>query len=194
MKIKAMVMVFIIGMALGQVQAMAEQFTTDAVFLGPDVITMPQGRILLISRNGFVGAINFIENEERSDGWYSKYEYYQYEKSVGFGKFKEGYISFKKMVWNWWNKLLYHYLQFHPNPYDGVDRLVFDKFELIATPGKTHSSVYFWSKANVVDEKARLAPTPWKEIQEVDLNDKRIEWFKYDETRKGRIIQIDRLW
>ncbi len=173
---------------------MAEKLAAEAVFLGPDVITMPQGRILLVSRNGFLGAIRFIRNEERPDGWYSKYEYYVYENGGGFRKVKEGSISYKKMVWNWWNKILYHYLQFHPNPYEGADRLGFDKFELFATVGTTHSSLYFWSKAKVVDEKVRLAPTPWKEISEVDLNDKRIQWFKYDETRKRQIIQIDRLW
>ena len=194
MKIAAIVMIFVIAVAIEIGQVMAQKLADDAVYLGDDVITMPQGRILLVGRNDFLGAIKFIENEERLDGWYSKYEYYVHEEGGGFRKVKEGYISYKKIVWNWWTKLLYHYLQFHPNPYDYADRLRFDKFELIATAGTTHSSVYFWSKARLVDDKVRLAPTPWKEFSEVDLNDKRIQWLKFDKARKGLIIQIDRLW
>lgn len=191
MKIITVAFIFIGVIMFGQ--AGAEKLATDAVYLGTDVVTMPQGRILLISRNGFLGAIRFSENDERSDGWYSKYEYYVQKEGV-FRKQKEGHICYKKMIWNWWNKILYRYLQFHPNPYDYADRLLFDKFELIATAGITHSSVYFWSKAKVIDNKVRLAPTPWKEILEVDLNDKRVQWFKHDETRKARTISIDNLW
>ena len=191
MKIITIAFISIVAITFGQ--AMAEKLAADAIYLAVDVVTMPQGRIMLISRNGFLGAIKFIENDERPDGWYSKYEYYV-QKGDGFKKQEEGYICYKKMIWNWWNKILYHYLQLHPNPYDYADRLLFDKFELIATAGTTHSSVYFWSKVKVIDHKVRLAPTPWRDISEVNMNDRKLKWFMHDEKRQRLIIHIDKLW
>lgn len=187
------VILIAVAMTLGQSLSVAEKLAPDTMILDAEAVVMPLDRILLISRNDFLGAVKFISNEDRPDGIYSKYSYFEYEKG-GFRKVREGFISYRKIVWNVWNKIKYKYLQFHPNPYDYADRLKFSNFELFASVGYDHSAVHFWNKARVVDDKVRLAPTPWKQISEVDLNDKRIQWFKYDETRKRRIIQIDRLW
>jgi hypothetical protein len=39
-----------------------------------------------------------------------------------------------------------------------------------------------------------MAPTPWKEIEEVNLYDPRVRWFTYDEKRERKIIPIERIW
>ena len=39
-----------------------------------------------------------------------------------------------------------------------------------------------------------LAPTPWKEIQQVDISDKRIIWYKQDDNRARAFVPIASLW
>jgi len=40
-----------------------------------------------------------------------------------------------------------------------------------------------------------LAPTPWENITEVNVSDKRIKWYRYDKNRKTIDIPvIDKLW
>lgn len=39
-----------------------------------------------------------------------------------------------------------------------------------------------------------LAPTPWIDIKEVNINDPRIKWYRYDEKRERIFIPIDKLW
>jgi hypothetical protein len=190
-----MKIIILIGivMVLGLGQVMAKDLGPDELILEAEAIVMPVGRILLISRNDFLGGLKFIKNEERPEGMVSKYEYFDCQKG-GFKKQREGEISYRKIEWNWWNTIKFKYLAVHPNPFDYADKLEFGKFELFTSVGSTHSTVFFWSKARVIDKVARLAPTPWRDISEVNLNEKRIQWFKHDETRKKRIIQIDKLW
>src|SRR4030042_4892262 len=67
----------------------------DGVGIVSICIVMPVGRVLLISRDNFMGAVKFLHTEERPDGTYSKYEYFEYEKS-GFKKVREGEVLLKK--------------------------------------------------------------------------------------------------
>jgi hypothetical protein len=39
-----------------------------------------------------------------------------------------------------------------------------------------------------------LAPTKWKEIQEVNLLEPRLKWYRFDEKRIRQIIPLDKLW
>ena len=39
-----------------------------------------------------------------------------------------------------------------------------------------------------------LAPTPWTDIKEVNVNDSRVKWYRYDEKREKVFINIDKLW
>ena len=63
----------------------------DGVGIASICVVMPVGRVLLIGRDNFVGAVKFLHNEERPDGTYSKYEYFEYEKG-GFKKVGEGEV------------------------------------------------------------------------------------------------------
>ena len=69
--------------------------TPDEVSVDGQAVVMPIGRVLLISRDNFVGATKFLHNEKRKDGVYSKYEYFEYENGA-FRKSKEGVI-FRKI-------------------------------------------------------------------------------------------------
>ena len=60
-------------------------------------------------------------------------------------------------------------------------------------PGK--SSVCFYSlNKEEGDYGIELAPTIWSDISQVNVNDSRIKWYRYDEKREDITIPIDRLW
>jgi len=163
-----------------------EKIFKDGVGIASDCLVMPVGRVLLIGRDNFVEAVKFLQNEERPDGSrYSKYEYFEYEN--GFKKIGEGEISFKPSS----GKGIF----FHESPYKLGGPLKLRNFSLFAVAGgKEHSTVYFWSKPNKVDHKVRMAPTPWKEIGEVNLSDPRIKWFSYDKEGEWKVIPIEKIW
>jgi hypothetical protein len=133
---KILIFILMAPLAVMVTRVNAEQkIFKDGVGINYDCVAMPVGRVLLIGRDNFLGAVKFLQNEERADGTYSKYDYF-----------------------------------------------------------KEHSTVYFWSKPKKVDLKVRMAPAPWREIEEVKLSDPRIKWFSYDERREWQVIPIDKIW
>ncbi len=165
---------------------MAEQnLFEDGLRIDSDCIVMPLGRVLLISRGSFMGAVRFLHTEKRPDGIYTKYEYFEYEES-GFSKVRQGELSFKPSS----GKGIF----FHESPYKLGGPLRLRNFSLFTVGGKDHSNIYFWSAPNKPDLKVRMAPTPWKDISEVNLTDSRIRWFAYDNKESRKVIQIDKIW
>ena len=151
-------------------------------------IVMPVGRVLLISRDNFRGAVKFLQNEERPDGTYSKYEYFEYEKG-GFRKVNEGEVLLKKPSSG--KGIFFHH---GPNELVGPP-LKLKNFSLFAhAAGTDHAAVYFSNARNKPDLKVRMAPTPWKDIAQVNLTDPRIRWFAYDEKESRKVIPIDKIW
>jgi len=170
-----------------------EKLEENGVGIEGHFIAMPVGRLLLIGRNDFIGVIKFIENKKRTEGMYSKYSYYEYEGG-SIKKMREGVISLKEPSRGFWAKLM-GFLSFHDDPFRYADKIEFNKFELFAHAGdEYHSSIYFWNRPNEIDPKVRMAPTPWTQIEEVELSDPRIKWFGYDEKRKWKVIPIDKIW
>jgi hypothetical protein len=174
-------------LAILNTQVMAQQrLFKDGVGIVSDCIIMPLGRVLLISRENFVGAVKFVHTEERPDGTYTKYEYFEYEKG-GFRKVREGELSFKPGS----GKGIF----FHGSPYKLGGPLKLRNFSLFTVGGgREHSNVYFWSAPNKPDLKVRMAPTPWKDISEVNLTNPRIRWFAYDDKESRKVIPIDKIW
>ena len=82
----------------------------------------------------------------------------------------------------------------------GPGRLKLSSFILyIDAADESHSTVYFWGgdwyREAEPDQKVQLAPTPLKNISQVDLNNNKIKWFSYKERRgEGIIIPIDKIW
>ncbi len=189
-----MLPIFLLQLTVIATSVMAQQkMFRDDVGIASNCIVMPVGRVLLISRDSYIGAVKFLLNEERPDGKYSKYEYFEHEKG-GFSKMREGEVSFKKPSTGFWAKLK-GFLSFHENPFKlAGPPLKLRNFSLYAFAGAEHSTVYFWSAPNVPDLKVRMAPTPWKEIEEVKLSDPRIRWFSYDDKESWKVVPIDKLW
>jgi hypothetical protein len=160
----------------------------DGVGIASICVVMPVGRVLLIGRDNFVGAVKFLHNEERPDGTYSKYEYFEFER-VGFKKIGEGEVVLKKPPSG---KGIF--LHGSPDKLAGPP-LKLRNFSLFAAAGgRDHSTVYFRSATNKPDLKVRMAPTPWKDISEANLTDSRIRWFTYDDKESWKVIPIDKIW
>ncbi len=179
------ILILLLGVAV-PVIAQQKMFR-DGVGISSFCIVMPVGRVLLIGRDNFLGAVKFLHNEERVDGIFSKYEIYEYEG--GFKKQGGGEVVLKKSSSG---KGIF----FHGSPYKlAGPPLKIGNFSLFADAGgMDHSTVYFWSKPNKVDHKVRMAPTPWKDIGEVNLSDPRIKWFSYTEKESWKVIPIDKIW
>ncbi len=184
---KALVIFLLLGMLITPVMAQQKLFK-DGVGIVSICIVMPVGRVLLISKNNFVGAVIFLQNEERADATYSKYEYFEYEKN-GFKKVREGEVSLKKTSSG--KGIFFHH---GPNELAGPPLKLRD-FSLFAeAAGADHATVYFSDERNKPDLKVRMAPTPWKDFMEVNLTDPRIRWFAYEKKESRKIIPIDKIW
>jgi hypothetical protein len=187
MKMKTLLFIIMLLGIATPVNAQQKMFK-DGVGIASIAVVMPVGRVLLIGRDNSVGAVKFLHNEERQEGTYSKYEYFEYEKGE-FKRVGEGEVVLKKPASG---KGIF----FHGSP----DKLAGPPLKLrnfslfAAAAGMEHSTVYFWSKPNKVDQRVRMAPTPWKEIGEAELSDPRIRWFTYTEKESWKVIPIDQIW
>jgi len=188
---KILIIILLLAIVIQAIPAMAKQkIFRDGVGIASFCVVTPVGRVLLIDRDNFVGAVKFLQNEERADGTYSKYEYFEYEKG-GFRKVREGEVMLKNPSdvgkGGWF---------FHHGPSELLGPPIkIGNFTLCAAAaGLEHATVYFWSKPHKVDQRVKMAPTPWKEIKEVDLPNPQIKWFSYDKEREWKVVPIDKLW
>ncbi len=166
--------------------------TPNDVSIDGQAVVMPVGRVLLIERNDFRGAIKFVHNEIKEDGVYSKYELYERGEKGDFRKIKEGELFRKITKKNLWHNI--RSLFFHDIG-SKAGRLTLKSFVLMADAwDELHSTVYFWDGDARPDVKVRFAPTPYKEIGEVKLSYPLIRWFSYDEKRERRVVPIDKIW
>ncbi len=175
---------------LGQTKPMA--VLPDEASVDGQAVVMPIGRVLLISRNDFIGAVKFLYNEKKKDGLYSTYEYFEY-RNEAFGRIRGGVTSLKEAPRGFWHNI--RRFIFHDIPSSFADKIKFNSFALYANAtDEFHSTVCFWDGEAYPDLKVRLAPTPWKQIEEANLFDPRLRWFGYDKERERRVIPIDKIW
>ena len=158
------------------------------VHIGPNVVAIPLGRILVVRKNTEYCAIKFTEfwTGRTQEDVYARYEsYYQGDASGDFARknvqFKKGKLSF-------------------PKP-RGIGRLAFSfgNKNIQCGPIKLFwsgkGSVYFHSDGQAQgDYGIELAPTKWTDISQVNVFDPRLEWYRYDEKRQRVNIPVDRLW
>ena len=191
LKIIVLIIVSTLFLSERDATAMApEDVSVDSV-----AVVMPVGRVLLIKGNRFLGAIKFVQNEVRQDGVYSKYEYYEYGKG-GFLKIKNDVIFRKvprKTFWFNLRSLFFNDLSVGPNRLKLKPRILFAD-----AADEWHSTVYFWVgdwyPQAKPDHKVQLAPTPLNNISQVDLDNKKIRWFGYEEKKERIITPIDKIW
>lgn len=161
---------------------------TDDVHIGPTGIEIPLGRILLIHSNSKYCALKFTkfwtEKEEKQK--FATYEVYcQGDGSGDFGsknvKFSEGKASLLMP------RGFGHYMFQPGNPVVKCEslRLRWDYkgFVSFVKGGKPAG-----------DYGIELAPTPWASIEEVNVLDPHLRWYRYDEGRRRVNIPIEQLW
>jgi hypothetical protein len=151
-------------------------------------ISIPIGFILAVRRNSEHCAVKFTDywTGESEMEQYAKYEsYYQNDKTG-----------------NLLNNNAQHTIAelSRPKSY-GIGRLSFNFGNKDIQCGPIR---LFWTGRNWVyfhkegqaqgDYGIELAPTPWTAISQVDVSDRRLKWYRYDEGRTRIKIPIDRLW
>lgn len=163
-------------------------FPIGEVGIAPNGIGVPEGFILLVRKNSKYCAIKFTKfwTGKTKDDEYASYEaYYQNDTT---GNFKNKNVHFKK------GELSRPRLR-------GIGRLSFSfgKIDVRCGPIELFWSgkgwVYFFSSNQKQgDYGIELAPTKWTDIQQVNVFDPRLKWYRYDENRKDMIVPVDRLW
>jgi hypothetical protein len=157
----------------------------DEVVIGRDLISMPLGRILLVRKKGEYCVLKFINTwlsktpfEISTTDIYTSYEfYYQDDGSGNFfnsnAKTVTGVLHSPKVS------------SFLGIPYikGSKNRIRCGGIEII---WKFISTIYL--------ENAEFAPTPWRSINEVNINDPRIEWHRKGGEFKSKRLPIDQLW
>lgn len=161
------------------------------VSVDSQAVVMPVGRVLLVKRENFLGAILFSHNEVRPDGIHSKYKTFESVKG-DFGKIGEGEIFRGEAK----KGFFFNLRNFFFHDIGRIGEIKIKSFVLyVDAMNEFHSTVYFWEDGKAKpDVKIFLAPTPWKEIGEVNLSDARIRWFAYDKQRNRKVVAIDEIW
>ncbi len=55
--------------------------------------------------------------------------------------------------------------------------------------------VSFWKPGQEErDYGIELAPTEWTDISQVNNSNSRIKWYRFDKSRRSKVIPIDQLW
>ena len=157
------------------------------VRIGPHYIEFPLGRIFLIRKGNQYGAIKFI-NFWTGNKKYSEYATYDcWYQADGTGNLQNKNVKYESRKAS---SVLYGIGRFSFN--FGSDYIKCGVFKLWWL-GK--GMVYFFG----VDQEPRdygieLAPTKWININEVNVLDPRIRWYKCDLARSREDIPVDKLW
>lgn len=153
----------------------------DEVIIAYDGIAPPLGRILLARTAPQYCAIKFTDTwlGETYNDHYSSYEFYY--QGDGSGDFTRS------------------------NVVSGTGELFFPKIEPLIffsgyqkgrknkiTCGGMEFEWVFTTYTYI--GKFELAPTPWVSINEVNVQDPRLRWYKKDSDRKKKRVPIDKLW
>lgn len=167
-----------------------EKRVIDDVIIGPNAISMPIGRILLVKKLDSIWALKFIDyGVKKGEGYYSKFTCYKFD-GVMFKEINKGIVSFYEPTF--WHRILHI---FKPNSHRYASGIKCG-FQVFAHAGWDVEcvTVYFGIGPDLADESLFLAPTPWKEPLEINLSDLRIIWYQYDKNRKDQRVHINKLW
>ena len=175
---------------VGSARMPSPEWPSNKVLVAPSAILMPPGKVLLIRKDGSIhGAVKFLDfwTGRTEEDWFAEYESYYLSGS------KDRHFGGKDLV-------VRRGSLSSPKP-RGIGRLAFSfgKKEIRCGPVKLYwsgrGSVHFYSlNQEEGDHGIELAPTNWSSTSEVDLSDPRIQWYRYDSTRKRTTVFIDELW
>jgi hypothetical protein len=86
-------------------------------------------------------------------------------------------------------------LGIHTPPLSRVKPLELKDFTLFANPAldiERGAVIYYGPDVDHLDPNVKLAPTPWRKIEEVNLKEPRLKW--YSSGSPEQRIKIDELW
>jgi hypothetical protein len=150
-----------------------DHLATQFVIRGTS-IQMPVGAFLLVRKNGEVGAIRLTNIDPAVTEDYGKFTYESYFPSDAAGLFRSG-------------KLARHAGELDVRPSKGTRGIYYQPGSHKASigkwtfafdvPSRMHmSGISFWKE----DHGYEFAPTSACDLSEINANDKRLHWFRYD--------------
>jgi hypothetical protein len=165
-------------------------FLADEVKIDHRAIILPLNRFLLIQRGDYLGAVVFISHEQNKQGDFTRYRNYKYSPE-GWREEKEDTIGFRSLTWV---QRVLGKLGIHTPPLSREKPLELKGMTLLAHPTMSGEKivVYYGVSVDNQDPTIKLAPTPWRTIQEVDLRDARLKWYSSGSPKLE--AKIDELW
>lgn len=153
-------------------------------------IIFPLNRILLVQRADYLGALIFISYEKSTEGDMTRYRSYK-RSAGGWREENEGTIGFKSLTWAQW---LLGALGSHTQVLSRIKPLELNGFSLLAHPTEDGKcvAVYYGLDPEEPDRGVKIAPTPWRTIEEVNMKELRLKW--YSSTSQAETIKMEELW
>jgi len=148
-------------------------------------ICLPVGRFVLIQRQDLFCAIIFLSTERNESGISASYQLFW--PSEGWRQ-ERGKISYRtRLTGLEILRNLFH----HEDSIGRVEKLSLDGLELLCEPFETHAVIYFGTSPDNLDPAVKIAPTPWRRMEEVNLKEPRLKW--YGSGSREQNIRIDEL-
>jgi hypothetical protein len=163
---------------------------SDEVKIDSRAIILPLNRFLLIQRGDYLGMVIFVSYEKNEQGDITRYRSYKHTRE-GWREEENGTIGIRSLTW--WQRVL-GALGSHTSVISRIKPLELKGLTLLAHPtldGK-QAVIYFGLSVDHQDPTVKLAPTPWRTIQEVNLKDARLKW--YSSGSPEQKTKIDELW
>jgi hypothetical protein len=153
-------------------------------------VFQPLNRFLLIQRGEYLGAVIFDSFEKNNKGEFIHFRAFR-SSPTGWKPDKEDTVG--ERSFKWWEVVL-NKLGIHTPPLSLIKPLELKDIALmaLASPDGKHAIVGFGRSSLDLDPTIKLAPTPWREIKEVNEKDVRLKWFSaYSPELTAK---IDELW
>jgi hypothetical protein len=152
-------------------------------------ILLPLNRFLLIKRGDYLGAVIFVSYEKNDQGYFVHYRAYKHTLK-GWQEEKSGDIALRSLTFG---QRVLGKLGIHTPPLSRIKPLELKDFTLFANPSldSEHAVVYYGPDVDHLDPNIKLAPTPWRTIEEVNLKEPRLKW--YESGSREQDIRIDEL-
>jgi len=152
------------------------------------------GTIVLIRQHGRYCALK-VTNFEQGTGnrvWTAEYEAYSYEGDTSIESMQQLSVkvgkndAYFREPWG-----IGHILTFTDT---GRDYVICRPFTLQLSRDDGGAFVYFYNRILRPEHIGiELAPTTWKDVSEVNLFDKCLTWYRYDEKRKRFDVRLSDL-
>ncbi len=188
-----LILVFLLGVSEMADSKNEEDFRPpgqNEVHIGPNMVMIPLGRILLIRKDTDYCAIRFTKvwTGKSDDDRYATYE--AYHQGDETGDFTNKNVTFRKEELH--SPRPSFSLFGHPFAFGIKEEIRCGPIRLWWTG---RGAVYFFERdQRQGDYGIELAPTKWTDISQVNISEPRLKWYKYDGKRKRINIPIDQLW